>query len=209
MKKNPTPRINLGFDHLTGAGMNQKAGAIYDGMFENPFFPTPVPTLESLNSGRMDFGQLLEKASSRSKNDIAAKNVARQHLTELLVELGHYVTLTAKGDLQKLVSSRFDLRKQREPVPELLKPKNIKATDGINPGVINLSVDAVKGARSYSHEYTPDPVTPESTWTVVSCTIRKCTIKNLPGGKKMWFRVAAVGVRGQFTYSDLVSRTVQ
>ena len=75
MKKKPTPRINRGFDHLTGAGMNQKAGAIYDGMFENPFFPTPVPNLESLNNSRLEFSQLLEKASSRSKDDIAARNV--------------------------------------------------------------------------------------------------------------------------------------
>lgn len=210
MKKlKPTPRINFGFDHFSGPAFNNKAGAIYEGLFENPDFPTPTPDMATFNTARLAYSNALEKAASRSVDDIAAKDKARTVLTAMLVELGNYVTLTANGDVNKLVSSRFTLRKQREAKPELQKPKNLKLADGINPGVINDSVDAVTGARSYSHEYTMDPLTPDSVWTVISSTSRKCTIKNLQSGMKYWFRVAAVGVRNQFNYSDVLSRIVQ
>lgn len=210
MKKfKPIVRINLGFDHLSAPAFNNKVGAIYEGMNENPNFPTPTPDMATFNTARLDYSNALEKAASRSVDDIAAKDKARTALTAMLVELGNYVTLTANGDANKLISSRFDLRKQREAKPELQKPKNLKLWDGINPGVIHDSVDAVPHARSYSHEYTMDPLTVDSVWTVVSSTSRKCTFKNLQSGVKIWVRVAAVGVRNQFNYSDVLSRIVQ
>lgn len=210
MKKvKPFPRINLGFDHLPGPAFNNKSGAIYEGMNENPNFPTPTPDMATFNTARLSFSNALEKAASRSVDDIAAKDHARTVLTAMLVELGNYVTLTANGDANKLISSRFDLRKKREPKPELQKPKNLKLWDGINPGVILVSVDAVRGARSYSFEYTMDPLTADSVWIVVSGTSRKSAFKNLESGTKIWVRVAAVGVRNQFNYSDVLSRIVQ
>jgi hypothetical protein len=208
-KYQPTPRINVGFDHLSGPGFDNKAGSIYEGMNENPNFPNSTPDMATFNTARLAYTNALEKAASRSVDDIAAKDKARTVLTAMLVELGNYVTLTANGDANKLISSRFDMRKQREPKPDMQKPKNLKLWDGINPGVIHVSVDAVPGARSYSHEYTMDPLTPDSVWTVVSSTSRKCTFKNLQSGAKIWVRVAAVGVRNQFNYSDILSRIVQ
>lgn len=202
-------KINLSFSQYTDSAFGEKAGAIYDGMNNSTIFTNPVPDMETLNTARLAYLAALEKASSRSKNDIAAKNAARLSLTNLLVELGNYVTLTAKGDLTKLVESRFNLRKNREPKPELQQPKNLLLTNGINPGVLIMSVDAVKGARSYSFEYTADPAAPDSVWMKIAGTSRKCTVSNLESGKKIWARVAAVGVRNQFTYSVMLGRTVQ
>ena len=209
MKQKPTPRINLGFGHLPGPAFNNKSGAIYEGVNESPDFPTPTPDMATFNAARLAYSNALEKAASRSMDDVAAKDAARVVLTDMLVELGNYVTLTANGDAAMLIKSRFDLRKQREAKPDMQKPQNLKMTEGINPGTVDMSVDAVKGARSYSFEYLMEPPTPESVWTVISSTSRKITIKNLESGKKIWGRVAAIGVRGQFTYSDVLSRIVQ
>lgn len=209
MKKKPIPRINLGFGNLSGPAFNKKTGSIYEGMFENPDFPTPTPDMATFNAARLAYSNALEKAASRSVDDIVARNQARSVVTDMLVELGNYVTLTANGDLAKLVKTRFDLRKQRETKSDMQKPQNLRLADGVNPGMVDISVDAVKGARSYSHQYTMDPLTPESVWTVISSTSRKITISGLESGKKIWCRVAAVGVRNQFTYSDVLSRIVQ
>ena len=202
-------KINLSFGQYTDAAFGEKAGAIYDGMNNSTQFPNPVPTLEAVNAARGAYLMALDKASSRSKNDVVVKNALRQSLTDLLVELGHYVTLTAKGDLTMLTESRFNLRKNREPKPELQQPKNLQLVNGINPGVLIMSVDAVRGARSYSFEYTPDPLGPDSVWVKIAGTTRKCTINNLQSGQKIWARVAAVGVRNQFTYSEIQGRTIQ
>lgn len=40
-RKKAIPRINLGFDQYTDAGLADKTGSIYDGMNENINFPTP------------------------------------------------------------------------------------------------------------------------------------------------------------------------
>src|SRR6185312_8549089 len=203
------PKINLSFSQYTDAAFGDKAGAVYDGMNNSTVFTNPVPTMEVLNTARLAYLAALEKASSRSRNDIVAKNDLRQALTDLLVELGHYVTLTAKGNLAMLTESRFNLRKNREPKPELQQPKNLQLVNGINPGMLIMSVDAVRGARSYSFEYTADPIGPDSVWVKIAGTTRKCTISNLQSGQKIWARVAAVGVRNQFTYSEIQGRTIQ
>ncbi len=208
-KKPRIPRINLSFDRYTDAGFADKAGSIYDGMNENPNFPNPKPDMATFLANRTAYGIALDKASSRAKNDVSAKNVARQLLTDTLVELGNYATLEAKGSLPLLIETRFTIRKSNEPRVELQKPKNLNLADGQNAGTILMSVDAAKGARSYSFEITPDPVTPNSVWTKISSTTRKCTFPNLESGKKMWGRVGVVGVKNQFVYSVVLSRTVQ
>ena len=202
-------KINLSFSQYTDSAFGDKAGAIYDGMNNSTLFTNPVPTMEVVNTSRLAYLAALEKASSRSRNDIVVKNFLRQALTDLLVELGHYVTLTAKGNLGMLTESRFNLRKNREPKPELQQPKNLQLVNGINPGMLIMSVDAVRGARSYSFEYTADPIGPDSVWVKIAGTTRKCTISNLQSGQKIWARVAAVGVRNQFTYSEIQGRTIQ
>src|SRR5690242_12956611 len=156
MKQNA--KINLSFSQYTDAGFGEKAGAIYDGINNNTLFPDPVPTMEVLNTARQDYLAALEKASSRSRNDIVVKNALRQSLTDLLVDLGHYVTLTAMGNLAILTESRFNLRKNRKSKPDVQHPKNMQSVNGYSSHVLNISVDAVKGARSYSFEYTPDPL---------------------------------------------------
>jgi len=208
-QKKAIPRINLGFDHYSDVAFADKAGSIYDGMNLNPNFPTPTPDMPTLLTNKTAYVNALDKASSRSKNDVAAKDHARQVLTDNLVQLGNYVTLEAKGSFVLLTESRFDLRKKRESKPEMQQPKNLVISDGVNPGMLLMTVDAAKGARSYSFEITPDPITPDSVWTKISCTTRKCIFANLESGKKMWGRVGAVGVKNQFVYSVVLSRTVQ
>lgn len=208
-KKQPIPRINLSFDHHTDPGFADKAGAIYDGVNLNPNFVNPKPDMVTFLTNRNAYGDALDKASSRSKNDVSAKNVARALLTDNLVELGNYVTLEAKGSLPLLIESRFTIRKKAESRMLLEQPKNLVLADGVNEGMIDMSVDATKGARSYSFEITPAPVTPDSVWIKIASTTRKCTFTNLQSGKKMCGRVGAVGVKGQFIYSVVLSRTVQ
>ncbi|MDQ2721548.1 MAG: hypothetical protein M3Z26_17560 [Bacteroidota bacterium] len=140
---------------------------------------------------------------------MAAKNQARLALTDNLKVLGNYVTLTANGDRQKLISSGFDLRKAGEPVPLLTKPKNMQAKDGPNPGECSVSVDGTKEARSYLYQYTLDPITENSVWFTESGTSRSFTFTKMARNKMYWFRIGAVGTFGQLIYSDIVNRIVQ
>ena len=82
-------------------------------------------------------------------------------------------------------------------------------TDGVNAGELVLTVPQVKGAKGFVHQYTPDPIMPDSEWAQIFSTTGKCTFKNLENAKKYWCRVIAVGPFGQVVVSDAVSRVAQ
>jgi hypothetical protein len=203
-----TNRLTTGFISLTDANFETKAESIFNSMNGNPNFPSPVPAMGTVEDAVQAYSTALTAAQSRDKNDVAVKNQKRGELTVLLIQLASSVMAVANGDKTMLISSGFDLAKEGETTP-LQKPENIQVVEGINPGELIVSVRAVKGARSYVHQYTQDPVTAESQWVQSYTTTSKYTFKNLDASKKYWCRVAAVGAFDQLVISDSISRIVQ
>jgi hypothetical protein len=201
-------KITTGFESLTDPGFETKASDICASMSSNPNFATTIPALTDVTSQLQAYSAGLTAAQSKDRNAVATKNQLRENLTDLLTQLGSYVMAVANGDKAKLISSGFDLAKEGESTP-LSKPDNIQLTDGKNAGELIVKVTAVKGAKSYVHQYTSDPLTPNSDWAQVITTTSKYTIKNLSSAQKYWCRVAAVGSLNQVVYSDAVSRIAQ
>lgn len=202
-------KIVTGFSSLTDAGFLNKAQAINSSMTGNANFPDASPSLAEITTAIQAYSTALTAAvQSRSRNDVAVKNEKRNDLNDLLTSLAGYVNFVADGDKTMLVSSGYDLAKEGDSTP-LQKPDNIQVADGINPGELVVSVTAVKGARSYVHQYTQDPVTAESDWTHTTSTSSKYIFKNLDSAKRYWCRVAAVGAYEQVVISDPASRVVQ
>jgi hypothetical protein len=202
------PRITTGFDPMSDPDFETKAGSIYNGVNGNAFFPTPTPTMPEVNDALQGYSVSLLSAQTRDKNAVAAKNQARAALTDLLTQLASYVTMTANGDRAILVASNYDLASEGDSTP-ITKPENIQLSDGANSGEIVVKVKGVKGAKSYLHQYTADPLTASSEWTQVISTTSKYTFKNLSVAQRVWCRVAAVGSYNQVVFSDAVSRVVQ
>ncbi len=202
-------KITTGFSRFSDPDFGNKASGIQIAMTGNADYPNPIPTMADVGTQVTDFLNKLSVAQSRDRNAIAAKNQARLLLTDTLKTLGNYVTLTANGDRQMLISSGFDLNKLGEPVPPLKKPKNMQVTDGPNPGECTVSVDGMKEARSFLYQYTPDPITETSVWITESGTSKSYTFTKIQRNKMYWFRIGAVGTNGQLIYSDVVSRIVQ
>ena len=212
MKKNPTPpqpAITTGFDGLSGPAFASLSGGILGAMTGNPYFPDPDPPMPVIAELLGNYIESANVAQNRDRDAVETKSVNRNLLTASLKTLGKYVTLTANGDRQKLVSSGYPMNRRGEPVPPLGKPENIQATDGINPGSVYISVNAVKRAKSYLYQYTLDPVTETSVWETASGTARSFTFTNLKRNTRFAFRIAAVGSRNQTVYSDIITRVVQ
>ena len=174
---------------------------IQTAMTDNPDFPTPVPSVADYSSAVGAFILQLGKAGSRDVNAVAAKNARRKELINSTITLGTSVSLTANGDLEKLLSTALPLRKQAQPVV-LAKPGNFRCTNGINPGELDLKVDTMDGVASFNFTYTVYPPTETSAWTTVTISKSSCTITGLESGKKYWFRVAAVGSKGQMVWGE-------
>ena len=165
-------------------------------MFENPFFPNFEPNMTVLGDAIAAYVSQLAKAGTRDSSAIAAKNVRRARLIELVTTLGYSVAEQARGDVEALVSSGLPLKKRRQLIT-LTAPVNLRIINGSNAGELMLRVNTIKGASSFGFEYTVDPPTDKSVWIKTICSTSKCTVKGLEPGKKYWFRVFVTGARGQ------------
>jgi hypothetical protein len=201
-------KLILSFDKLSDADFGFNAQDILTAMTGNPNFTTPYPALTLVETNVNDYLAALLAAGTRDRAKIAFKNSARQTLTETLIALGNYVQSICNGDEAKLVSSGFTLTKQREPQPPLTALQNFTVGNGLNKGEIITSVDRLAGARSYLHQYTTDPLSPESAWTSIASASRKHLFTDLESGKNLWFRIAAIGTKGQIVYTAPQARIV-
>ncbi len=188
-----------------------KATAIHDAMLAAiSDFPTPDPSLASLKEVNDDYKAALSAAQTHDKIKISIKNDRKKDLIQILDPLRLYVLKIADGDETTLLKSNFTLRKNGlQPAPPITNPQDMQVENGLNPGEVVTSVKAVKGARAYSHEYTPDPLTDNSTWVTATNTRRRNVFTGLDRGKTYWFRVAAIGGNNQVAYSEMISKIVQ
>lgn len=201
-------KITTGFDRLSDAHLLTKAMDIYASMNGNVLFPTPTPALDALNDAILSFQNALTAAAARERTQVILKNQARVALIVMLRELANYVTFTANGDAGVLSSSGYDMRKVPEPVI-VPKPTNLLVEDGLNSGELKVTVDKPKGARSFVHQYTADPLLAGSVWESTPTTSKTYTFTGLEKAKNYWCRVGVIGSNGQLVYSDPVSRVVQ
>lgn len=201
-------KVSINFSSYTDSDLETKAEMIIKNMTGNPDFKDPVPTLADLQTVVTAYSNALVKAANLGRSNVAEKNKLRRQLELLLSQLGMYVMYIAKGDAVILTGSGFTLTKTPEPL-YITNPGNVSLNNGITSGELVASVKAVKGARSYLHQITPEPLTAESTWESNAVSTSSFTFKNLQPGKKYWIRVAAVGSGRQIAYSPNSSQYVQ
>jgi hypothetical protein len=197
----------INFSILNDGNFLAKAQNIRTSMTGNTDFPDPVPSLGTIGDAIDDYAAALVKAGTGNRSDVADKNAKRKILTDLLRSLAAYVTSIANGDRSKLLTTGFDVSKEKEPVV-ITKPENITVNNGANSGVLLVSVKRVKGAASYVHEYaTPEAMATDS-WVSTTTSKSKITFSELEAGKIYYCRIAAVGSKGQIVYSDPIARMV-
>lgn len=168
-------------------------------------FPTPTPTMTVLGDAIEAYRLAVSDALQGSRVQAAQKNQARQTVFNLLQQLSHYVLMTANGDRMVALESGFNISK--EPVPRVItQPKNLKAEYTSQSGEMLVSVDRVKGAAAYLHQYSTDPTLKEESWMTMNCTSAKCKLQGLTPGTLYFLRVGVVGTKDQILYSVVISK---
>jgi hypothetical protein len=197
-------KIKLTYIYTSDAALPLKTQVIIDSLTGNAHFPNLPVTLADLQKAKDDFDKSLSLAKLGDERAIAQKNILRERLEDLLHEQASYVQGVAKSDLDILSSSGFEIVRDRL--------KNNRDTFAITPGktsgVVTSVMNGLRKVRVYYHQYTPDPVTPESVWTEVMSTTRKVTIFGLEPGVKYWFRVKAITKLGTEVITDPIARIV-
>jgi hypothetical protein len=170
-------------------------------------FPTPVPSLESINTELVKYADLLQTSASRDKVQVQLKNISKFTLTQMLGQLADYVNTTTT-DSALLASSGFELNKLPQPVT-LTAPENPTLTDGGGIGQMLFKFKAVKGASGYVYQYTTDATLQENSWVSFPATTTSYTFTGLTKGTNYNCRVLAVGGNQQVTASIVLNRIAQ
>ncbi|WP_243350251.1 fibronectin type III domain-containing protein [Parabacteroides sp. FAFU027] len=204
-----TCRILNSYERYSDSELSVSLGRIISNIKGNPSFPDPKPTVAEDENLKVEYDGSLSAAQSGDRVKIALKNEKRVEVIDLKHRWARYVELEANGSRTIMLSSGFDVSKERTSTVELDQPQNVKVFDGKNPGELVASCDGLAGAKSYIFQYTTDPLSDSSVWTNEPTTKSEFTFKGLKSGQKYWFRVVAVGSNDQRTVSIVVSRIVQ
>jgi hypothetical protein len=170
-------------------------------------FPNPPAALAELEKALPEFEVALMNAKSRDKEWVAIKNNKKVRILAFLEEVADYVLATCKGDRALILSSGFDVADEQtgsaKPSVEALEVE-LGA-----PGEAIMRAKNPKGAVAYVHQYATEPPGPNTVWHSEGSTTGNYTFTGLDSDKRYWFRVAAIGRKGQKAYSPVVSRSIQ
>jgi len=180
---------------------------VIEKMENNPVFPNPPAALAELKKVTPEYTDSLVKAKSRDKELVAIKNNKKAIVLELLDNLATYVLATCNDDQALLLSSGFDvaddLKSTPKPVIEILE-----VFLGV-PGEATIRVRKMTGTIAFVHQYATEQPGTNTVWINEESSIRTHTFRGLTSDKRYWFRVVAIGRKGQKAYSPVVSRSIQ
>ncbi len=177
---------------------------VHDGkMTGNLNFPDPVPGATELQAlitqakGKRSAYKALLISIIQAKDEM---DTAIAALKGGLTQRGAYVESKSGGSSIKIESAGMKVRAKGSPVGPMATPMNLRAKSGTSDGTILLLWKKVKGARSHVIEISIG--TPDNYKLLVNSTATRYTATGLTSGTRYWFRVAAVGAKGQGGFSD-------
>jgi hypothetical protein len=170
-----------------------------------PGFPSPNPKLAELLAAR-DNARAKAQARDDKEAELKSANTdlqtADDRLDAALANHARQAEEVAGGDPAKITLLGYSVAGAPQPVGPMPKPENLAATVGDNDGELDASWNRIYGAKSYEVQTSPDPIAENSWAHALTATKSSVTVSGLPGGKKRWLRVRAIGAQGPGPWSD-------
>ena len=195
-------RVLLGFSSASDHQIEEIAGAVIEGMTDNPAFATPPVTMAALLAALTAFTQAIAAAVQGGTAATALKNDKRATVVDLLRQLAGYVQQNCNNDLATLLSSGFEAVSTNRAQQPLEQPV-IARLDNANSGQLAAKVKAVRNAKCYEVRYaalngqgTPGPWQTGGLFT----DSRAMVFNTLTPGTTYNVQVRAIG--GSDGYSD-------
>jgi hypothetical protein len=200
-------KAKLGFSELSVPQKILKARLFVTLLTDNENFPNPDPTLKQIGDAATALEIAYNEAQDGGKTKIAAAKAAEQTLDNIIDLFVDYVQFVSKGNETIIRSSGLDVRGAKSAPQDLPMVLNLMAETTLNDGEIHLSWERISNSKVYKIETSTDGT---SSWQYIGeSTKASITLTHLPSGSKPWFRVAAVGAKGQGTWSDPVKGLVR
>jgi hypothetical protein len=203
-------KLSVAFRPLNEAEFQARYGIILDSVTNNPRLPEPwhesVPGTVQLRAEVNDYRELQQAVQRRDFGQVDKRDQARERLTLSLQRVAGFVELVAKGDLEVLKSSGFEIR--RDPgraagssggssALRINPPEGFRVGRGPHGGSLEVDASPQRGAIAYEIQITRGDPGQEEGWkqALIVPKVRQVLIDNLPAGVT-WVRLRAVGASG-------------
>lgn len=197
--------LKMSLSGLTPQSLSTKAQNLVDDMTGNANFATPEPALADITAKQVELDNWINKSSFGDERAINTRKTVYAELQKMLRTLAQYVSMTAKGDGNVILSSGFELRKNGAPTPPLTRPVDLSVTRTAYEGRVKLDWKTVKGTKSYIVMMTTEnPESETAVWTAAATTTKsKLEVSDLTFGNYYYFRVKAVGANSESPFSEV------
>ncbi len=188
-----------------------KGRVVTAAMTGNPYFPEPwsehTTTLARLDEVTRNLEARHLESLGGDKGKIALRLLCEKEYAEEFRSLAAYVVLVAKGDVQKLVSSGFDVAK---PSPAQNKKHALETVpvfevkQGPQRGSVLFRARSIAGAASFEVHFAVGDPAVESNWRH-GAVFARCTGMELGGlavGVDHYFRMRAITNAGPGPWSN-------
>lgn len=206
MKKIRINRILSTFRYCRAGDLVKITRRILDNLNDNAQFPNPIPALADVEKALQEYSAALSDAGGFDREKVAIKDNKQATLRQLLTELAYYVTQISKGDKALLLGSGFDINADTGTSQKA--PPKLRVELGM-PGQVTIRVGRITKARAYVHQYTADPLSPESVWISETTLKPVHTFTGLESASRVWLRVIVIDKKGEQIIWDPVLRIVQ
>lgn len=173
----------------------------------NPTFPNVPSALAELEKLLPELEAALVRAKTRDMEWVAVKNGKKAIALNLLEELAQYVIEICNDDRGMILSSGFYVTDEDTTRP-VTAIETLEVELGTT-GVATTRAGNITGAIAFVHQYTTETPGPNTVWVSEESSVRNYTFRGLSSDKRHWFRVVAIGRKGQKAYSPIVSRSIQ
>ena len=198
-------KAKLNFRRLSVPEKIAKAKQIVTALTGNADFPNPVPPLATLTTAANSLETTYNTAQANKqtwKASLPDQATAEDALDKLISQCQSYVESVAGTDEGKISSVGMEPKGPSGPSVALDPTTSLEVANGDHDGELDLNWDRAAGAKSYLIQQSLDPNVATG-WTQVGASTKSSiTISGLTSGTRYWFRVAAVGAKGQSGWSD-------
>jgi hypothetical protein len=179
--------------------------AIVHSMTDNPFFPAPEPSLDTVQAAVLALSDAQAVAATRAHGTVAARNVRLNDLRIVLAQLRSYVQKTADGSTQSAaqIIESAGLHVHKSAAYE--KPR-FHARQGALSGTVKLTAESAKGQAFYEWQLSTDG---GASWIRLDTTWKShLDVRGLPVGKAALFQFRATTRKRRWDWSQPVGLLV-
>jgi hypothetical protein len=198
-------KARLGLHGVSDTDTVKALMTAYQGLLNNPKFPTPTVDLATYKAGIDQFSALIIDAEDGGKKAKSAKDKQRLAVIKMYTQLGHYVEGACNDDLATFNTSGFTALVKTKTAPQPLTEAKFSSIDrGPNSGDVVVKPEHQTGAIAFDVRYALQGAGGAlGSWTTVTLTsYKKLIIHGLTLAGVYQFQIRALGKLGYTDWTD-------